>query len=232
MTWRTRPARTRRTERGALGRSKNDGGRPGHGGAPANRPAARRTAAERPPVGPISALSLAAPTACSAGCGRGSDTCFDEVADNLRSKIRVDHDRLPELACNWCRCSSPPAWRRPAGRRLASSSRDRRWCGPSSTHREEHSTMSLNDAVNIEDLHRLAKRRLPKIAFDFIEGGVEDERGLSRNEAAFTSTGSCRAIWSTSRHGTSRRRSSARNSPARSASRRPARPGCSAAAPT
>ena len=45
--------------------------------------------------------------------------------------------------------------------------------------------MSLDSAVNIEDLHRLAKRRLPKIAFDFIEGGVEDERGLSRNEAAF-----------------------------------------------
>ena len=45
--------------------------------------------------------------------------------------------------------------------------------------------MSLDNAVNIEDLHRLAKRRLPKIAFDFIEGGVEDERGLSRNEAAF-----------------------------------------------
>jgi hypothetical protein len=40
--------------------------------------------------------------------------------------------------------------------------------------------MSVNDAVNIEDLHRLAKRRLPKIAFDFIEGGVEDERGLAR----------------------------------------------------
>jgi (S)-mandelate dehydrogenase len=45
--------------------------------------------------------------------------------------------------------------------------------------------MKLADAVNIEDLHILAKRRLPKIAFDFIEGGVEDERGLERNRAAF-----------------------------------------------
>jgi (S)-mandelate dehydrogenase len=45
--------------------------------------------------------------------------------------------------------------------------------------------MKLNDAINIEDLHRMAKRRLPKIMFDYIEGGVEDERGLSRNEAAF-----------------------------------------------
>ena len=45
--------------------------------------------------------------------------------------------------------------------------------------------MSLDSVVNIEDLHQLAKRRLPKIAFDFIEGGVEDERGLDRNRAAF-----------------------------------------------
>jgi L-lactate dehydrogenase (cytochrome)/(S)-mandelate dehydrogenase len=45
--------------------------------------------------------------------------------------------------------------------------------------------MKIDQAVNIEDLHRLAKRRLPKIAFDFIEGGLEDERGLARNTSAF-----------------------------------------------
>jgi L-lactate dehydrogenase (cytochrome)/(S)-mandelate dehydrogenase len=45
--------------------------------------------------------------------------------------------------------------------------------------------MVISDAVNIEDLHRMAKQHLPKIAFDFIEGGVEDERGLERNRAAF-----------------------------------------------
>src|ERR1700744_598685 len=45
--------------------------------------------------------------------------------------------------------------------------------------------MSLNGVVNIEDLHQLAKKRLPKIAFDFIEGGVEDERALETNRAAF-----------------------------------------------
>jgi (S)-mandelate dehydrogenase len=45
--------------------------------------------------------------------------------------------------------------------------------------------MRVDQAVNIEDLHRMAKRRLPKIAFDFIEGGLEDERGLARNEEAF-----------------------------------------------
>ena len=45
--------------------------------------------------------------------------------------------------------------------------------------------MNFDQAVNIEDLHRIAKRKLPKIIFDYIEGGVEDERGLARNEAAF-----------------------------------------------
>jgi L-lactate dehydrogenase (cytochrome)/(S)-mandelate dehydrogenase len=45
--------------------------------------------------------------------------------------------------------------------------------------------MNIDKAVNIEDLHRMAKRRLPKIAFDFIEGGLEDERGLETNTSAF-----------------------------------------------
>ncbi len=45
--------------------------------------------------------------------------------------------------------------------------------------------MKLEQAINIEDLHRMAKRKLPKIIFDFIEGGLEDERGLERNRAAF-----------------------------------------------
>jgi (S)-mandelate dehydrogenase len=45
--------------------------------------------------------------------------------------------------------------------------------------------MTIDDAINIEDLHLLAKRKLPKVMFDYIEGGVEDERGLERNAAAF-----------------------------------------------
>src|SRR5436190_4673810 len=45
--------------------------------------------------------------------------------------------------------------------------------------------MRIDQAVNIEDLHRMAKRRLPKIAFDYIEGGIEDERGLETNASAF-----------------------------------------------
>jgi (S)-mandelate dehydrogenase len=46
--------------------------------------------------------------------------------------------------------------------------------------------LKLDKAINIEDLHRMARRRLPKVAFDFIEGGVEDELGISRNESAFS----------------------------------------------
>ncbi len=45
--------------------------------------------------------------------------------------------------------------------------------------------MKLDQAINIEDLHQMAKRKLPKIMFDYIEGGVEDELGLERNRAAF-----------------------------------------------
>ena len=45
--------------------------------------------------------------------------------------------------------------------------------------------MNFEQAINIEDLHRIAKRKLPRIIFDYIEGGVEDERGLARNETAF-----------------------------------------------
>ena len=43
----------------------------------------------------------------------------------------------------------------------------------------------MQGVVNIEDLRKLAKKRLPKIAYDFIEGGTDDEVGLVTNESAF-----------------------------------------------
>ncbi|MGD0104775.1 MAG: alpha-hydroxy acid oxidase [Rhodopila sp.] len=43
----------------------------------------------------------------------------------------------------------------------------------------------IDRAINIDDLKRMAKRRLPKIMFDFIEGGAEDEVGLRTNAGAF-----------------------------------------------
>src|SRR4029078_5402947 len=46
----------------------------------------------------------------------------------------------------------------------------------------------MQGVVNIEDLRKLAKKRLPKIAYDFIEGGTDDEVGLVTNEQAFRQT--------------------------------------------
>src|SRR6185436_15706241 len=43
----------------------------------------------------------------------------------------------------------------------------------------------LARAVNIADLRRLAKRRLPRAIFDFFDGGAEDETTLRDNRAAF-----------------------------------------------
>lgn len=40
-------------------------------------------------------------------------------------------------------------------------------------------------AVNLDDMRELAQRRLPRIAFDFIDGGADDERCLPRNREAF-----------------------------------------------
>ena len=48
--------------------------------------------------------------------------------------------------------------------------------------------MSIENAINYDDLRKLAKLRLPKIAFDFIEGGADDEVGLDRNQQAFRDT--------------------------------------------
>jgi L-lactate dehydrogenase (cytochrome)/(S)-mandelate dehydrogenase len=45
--------------------------------------------------------------------------------------------------------------------------------------------MKIADAVNIADLRRLAKRRLPRLVFDYIDGGAEDEIGLMENLRAF-----------------------------------------------
>jgi (S)-mandelate dehydrogenase len=44
---------------------------------------------------------------------------------------------------------------------------------------------NLDKAVNIEDLRRLARRRLPRAIFDFFDGGAEDEVTLRENRAAF-----------------------------------------------
>ena len=43
----------------------------------------------------------------------------------------------------------------------------------------------LSRAVNIEDLRELARRRLPRIVFNYIDGGADDEWTLLENRRAF-----------------------------------------------
>ena len=45
--------------------------------------------------------------------------------------------------------------------------------------------MPSSPAVNIADLRALARRRLPRVVFDYLDGGAEDERTLLANTAAF-----------------------------------------------
>lgn len=45
--------------------------------------------------------------------------------------------------------------------------------------------MRAGDALSIADLRAAARRRLPRVLFEVIESGVEDARGVARNEEAF-----------------------------------------------
>src|SRR5437867_547694 len=46
-------------------------------------------------------------------------------------------------------------------------------------------TVAPPRVVNIADLRRLAERRLPRLAFDYIDGGADDEITLRENSRAF-----------------------------------------------
>lgn len=43
----------------------------------------------------------------------------------------------------------------------------------------------LNKCLNVEDLYRLAKKKLPKAIYDYMAGGADDERALANNSSAF-----------------------------------------------
>jgi L-lactate dehydrogenase (cytochrome) len=43
----------------------------------------------------------------------------------------------------------------------------------------------LSKVASVEDLRRIARRRLPRGVFDYIDGGAEDERTLANNSAAY-----------------------------------------------
>jgi len=45
--------------------------------------------------------------------------------------------------------------------------------------------MSYAEAYNIEDLRQLAQRRLPRVAWDYLERGAEDDVTMTANRAAF-----------------------------------------------
>jgi L-lactate dehydrogenase (cytochrome) len=47
------------------------------------------------------------------------------------------------------------------------------------------SAVAAPRVVNIEDLRQLAKRRLPRVAFDYLDGGADDEWTLRENVRAF-----------------------------------------------
>ena len=45
--------------------------------------------------------------------------------------------------------------------------------------------MKLDQTVSVRDVRELARRRLPRMIFDLIDGGAEDEVTMRANEAAF-----------------------------------------------
>ena len=51
--------------------------------------------------------------------------------------------------------------------------------------REYYAGRDLRRAANIEDLRRMARRRLPNFSFEYVEGGAEDEATLRRNRDVF-----------------------------------------------
>jgi L-lactate dehydrogenase (cytochrome) len=46
----------------------------------------------------------------------------------------------------------------------------------------------LNKSASVEDMRRLAKRRLPRGVFDYIDGGAEDELTMAENHNAYART--------------------------------------------
>jgi L-lactate dehydrogenase (cytochrome) len=45
--------------------------------------------------------------------------------------------------------------------------------------------VSSPQVVNVEDLRKLARNRLPRVVFDYLDGGAENEITLLNNQRAF-----------------------------------------------
>jgi L-lactate dehydrogenase (cytochrome) len=54
-----------------------------------------------------------------------------------------------------------------------------------SAQHDKARSIDLPRVINIEDLRAAAKRRLPRVVFDYIDGGAEDELTLRANRRAF-----------------------------------------------
>jgi (S)-mandelate dehydrogenase len=52
-------------------------------------------------------------------------------------------------------------------------------------NRAHYTGRDLRRAITIEDLRRIARRRLPNFSFEYLEGGAEDEIALRRNRDVF-----------------------------------------------
>lgn len=66
----------------------------------------------------------------------------------------------------------------------------RKWLGPLGVFEFRLPEWSLRkrrlaNSANIEDLRRMARRRLPQGVFDYIDGGAEDELTMAANSAAY-----------------------------------------------
>lgn len=55
--------------------------------------------------------------------------------------------------------------------------------------RSYYSGRNLQRAITIEDLRRMARRRLPAFSYEYLEGGAEEEISLARNREAFHQIG-------------------------------------------
>src|SRR6266487_3517702 len=57
--------------------------------------------------------------------------------------------------------------------------------GPRHPKMKANRSLRSSQVVNIEDLRRMAQRRLPKSVFDYLDGGAEAELTLNENCRAF-----------------------------------------------
>ncbi|ALM53559.1 alpha-hydroxy acid oxidase [Halomonas huangheensis] len=51
--------------------------------------------------------------------------------------------------------------------------------------RRSYTGTDYRKALNIQDLERIAQRRLPNMVFEYLQGGADDERTLQRNRSIF-----------------------------------------------